>query len=165
MRSSRFARMACGRAPDTLRPHRLAPSLRCEHQRLQLLQCEPSAPPRALYVTFHRFSAPFQAVRMRAPQAFVCSHGNGSLAKVITTLFLWVGFSLRSRQVLGPGQPTTPLETCTLSLPPPSRHPGLLWGKSRTWVKALGRNLSPSLAISPWALLWEGWVGLRQGLQ
>lgn len=58
---------------------------------------------------------PFLAVRMRAPQAFICSYDNGSLAKVIATL-LCVGLSLRSRQVLGARQPTTSLETCTLSL-------------------------------------------------
>lgn len=109
--SVRFAPVVCDGPPNTLSPRRLATSLRCGLPRPRLPECEHSALPRAFYVTFHRFSAPLSAVRMRAPQACICSHGNGSLTKVITKLFLWVDLNLRSRQVVGPRQPTTLLET------------------------------------------------------
>lgn len=109
--SPRFAPVVCGGPPNTLRPHRFATSLRSELPRPRLPQCEHSALPRAFYVTFHWFRVPPpSAVRMCAPQACICSHGNGSLTKVITKLLLWIGLNLRSRQV-GPRQPTTLLDT------------------------------------------------------
>lgn len=86
--SPRFATVVYGRSPDTLRLRRLAPSLRSGHRRPRLPQCEPSAPPRAFYVTFHRFSnTPPPRVFFSfgcahaCAQACICSHDNGSLTK------------------------------------------------------------------------------------